>query len=200
MSCFYCSFQQRTTKDWAQAFDGSGIPCGPINNIKQVFEDPQVNELKTNSQKKMLLCSSVKHILMLDICFQVKHKQMVQELDHPTAGRIRVPGYQANCSSGLNPSACVSCFMLVSEKWWKKNYFSNVEGYRRRLHTEWAQKSWEGDLWRDIAAYSLILIIYFISFNLLSSSDNPASVFLYATFRAVPPLVILSATSANSIP
>ncbi|KAL9966008.1 hypothetical protein ACROYT_G024015 [Oculina patagonica] len=57
------SFLQRTTKDWAEAFDGSGIPCGPINNIKQVFEDPQV-----------------------------KYKQMVQELDHPTAGRIRVPG------------------------------------------------------------------------------------------------------------
>ena len=43
--CFYKSFQQRTTKDWTEAFDDSGIPCGPINNIKQVFDDPQVNEL-----------------------------------------------------------------------------------------------------------------------------------------------------------
>lgn len=41
--CFHKSFQQRTTKDWTEAFDDSGIPCGPINNIKQVFEDPQVN-------------------------------------------------------------------------------------------------------------------------------------------------------------
>ncbi|CAH3155918.1 unnamed protein product [Porites evermanni] len=56
-------FEKRSTKDWAEAFEGSGIPCGPINSIKQVFEDPQV-----------------------------KYKGMVQELDHPTAGRIRVPG------------------------------------------------------------------------------------------------------------
>lgn len=42
----FISFQERTTKDWAEAFDGSGIPCGPINNIKQVFEDPQVKEFK----------------------------------------------------------------------------------------------------------------------------------------------------------
>jgi len=40
---FHKSFQQRTTKDWIEAFDDTSIPCGPINNIKQVFEDPQVN-------------------------------------------------------------------------------------------------------------------------------------------------------------
>lgn len=40
---FHYSFQQRTTKDWIEAFDDTSIPCGPINNIKQVFEDPQVN-------------------------------------------------------------------------------------------------------------------------------------------------------------
>lgn len=46
-------------------------------------------------------------ILTQDIYFQVKYKEMVQELEHPTAGRIRVPGmyvclyvgYQANCSN-----------------------------------------------------------------------------------------------------
>ena len=38
----YCSFQQRTTKEWLVALDGAGIPCGSINNIQQVFEDPQV--------------------------------------------------------------------------------------------------------------------------------------------------------------
>jgi len=40
---FHKSFQQRTTKDWIEAFDDTSIPCGPINNIKQVFDDPQVN-------------------------------------------------------------------------------------------------------------------------------------------------------------
>nr|XP_058972801.1 succinate--hydroxymethylglutarate CoA-transferase-like isoform X3 [Pocillopora verrucosa] len=69
-------FQQRGTKEWAKAFEGSGIPCGPINNIKAVFEDPQV-----------------------------KYKKMVQELEHPTAGKIRIPGpaveYNGQTCQGL---------------------------------------------------------------------------------------------------
>ncbi|KAK2564976.1 Succinate--hydroxymethylglutarate CoA-transferase, partial [Acropora cervicornis] len=56
-------FAERTTEEWIDFFDGSGIPCGPINDIKRVFEDPQV-----------------------------KYKDMVQELDHPTAGSIRLAG------------------------------------------------------------------------------------------------------------
>lgn len=69
-------FQQRGTKEWAKAFEGSGIPCGPINNIKAVFEDPQV-----------------------------KYKKMVQELEHPTAGKIWIPGpaveYNGQTCQGL---------------------------------------------------------------------------------------------------
>jgi len=30
--------------DWSRIFDEAGIPCGPINNIQNVVEDPQVNE------------------------------------------------------------------------------------------------------------------------------------------------------------
>lgn len=30
---------------WIQAFNAAGVPCGPINNIKQVFDDPQVKHL-----------------------------------------------------------------------------------------------------------------------------------------------------------
>lgn len=36
-------FQQKSTADWLKAFEGSGIPYGPINNIQQVFSDPQVS-------------------------------------------------------------------------------------------------------------------------------------------------------------
>jgi crotonobetainyl-CoA:carnitine CoA-transferase CaiB-like acyl-CoA transferase len=32
----------RTTAEWMAAFESAAIPCGPINNIGQVFEDPQV--------------------------------------------------------------------------------------------------------------------------------------------------------------
>jgi crotonobetainyl-CoA:carnitine CoA-transferase CaiB-like acyl-CoA transferase len=33
---------KRTTKEWVAALDAGGVPCGPINNIKDVFDDPQV--------------------------------------------------------------------------------------------------------------------------------------------------------------
>ncbi|MFO0521603.1 MAG: CaiB/BaiF CoA transferase family protein [bacterium] len=35
-------FAKRTTKDWVAALDGAGVPNGPINDLKQVFEEPQV--------------------------------------------------------------------------------------------------------------------------------------------------------------
>jgi crotonobetainyl-CoA:carnitine CoA-transferase CaiB-like acyl-CoA transferase len=33
---------QRTTAEWIAALEAVGVPCGPINNIEQVFADPQV--------------------------------------------------------------------------------------------------------------------------------------------------------------
>ena len=35
-------FKRRTTRKWVEALEAAGVPNGPINNIKQVFEDPQV--------------------------------------------------------------------------------------------------------------------------------------------------------------
>ncbi len=34
-------FAKRTTRDWVEALEQAGVPNGPINNIKQVFEEPQ---------------------------------------------------------------------------------------------------------------------------------------------------------------
>ncbi|MCR0980452.1 CaiB/BaiF CoA transferase family protein [Roseomonas populi] len=34
--------QTRTTKDWVAALEAAKIGCGPINTLKDVFEDPQV--------------------------------------------------------------------------------------------------------------------------------------------------------------
>ncbi|XP_042690153.1 succinate--hydroxymethylglutarate CoA-transferase isoform X2 [Centrocercus urophasianus] len=50
-------FSEKTTVEWLQLFEGSGVPYGPINNIQQVL-----------------------------------HNGLVMEMDHPTAGRIAVPG------------------------------------------------------------------------------------------------------------
>ncbi|MCA3126516.1 MAG: CoA transferase [Rhodocyclaceae bacterium] len=35
-------FARRSTKDWVAALEGAGVPNGPINDLKQVFEEPQV--------------------------------------------------------------------------------------------------------------------------------------------------------------
>jgi crotonobetainyl-CoA:carnitine CoA-transferase CaiB-like acyl-CoA transferase len=35
-------FLQRTTAEWVSALEKGGVPCGPINNLKDVFEDEQV--------------------------------------------------------------------------------------------------------------------------------------------------------------
>lgn len=63
-------FIEETTGEWLLRFEGSGVPCGPINNIQQVFENPQV-----------------------------AHNGLILEMDHPTSGRITVPGPAVRFSS-----------------------------------------------------------------------------------------------------
>ena len=46
-------------KSWVEKFDAAGVPAGPINTIPEVFEEPQV-----------------------------KHRNMLRELDHPVAGKV----------------------------------------------------------------------------------------------------------------
>ena len=53
----------RTRDDWVAAFAEAGLPAGPINDIAEVFADPQVG-----------------------------YRGMAVEVEHPTAGRIRLPG------------------------------------------------------------------------------------------------------------
>ncbi|XP_064613790.1 succinate--hydroxymethylglutarate CoA-transferase-like [Liolophura sinensis] len=67
-------FAKNSTSDWLDLLAGSGIPFGPINTIEQVFKEPQI-----------------------------EHNKMIQEMDHPTAGRIRVPGPPVKYSSGDFP-------------------------------------------------------------------------------------------------
>ena len=33
---------KRTTAEWVKALEAAGVPCGPINNLQEVFENPQV--------------------------------------------------------------------------------------------------------------------------------------------------------------
>ena len=34
--------KERTSRDWIARLDAANVPCGPINNYKEVFENPQV--------------------------------------------------------------------------------------------------------------------------------------------------------------
>jgi formyl-CoA transferase len=52
-------FAKRTTQDWCDALEAAGVPNGPINDLAQVFEEPQV-----------------------------KARGMRIELDHATAGKV----------------------------------------------------------------------------------------------------------------
>ena len=57
------TFMTRTTAHWLGVLDRAGVPCGPINDMSQVYDDPQVIA-----------------------------RDMVVDIDHPTAGAIRNVG------------------------------------------------------------------------------------------------------------
>ncbi len=52
-------FSRRTTKEWVEVLEAAGVPNGPINNVAQVYEEPQV-----------------------------KARGIRVELDHPAAGKL----------------------------------------------------------------------------------------------------------------
>lgn len=51
--------KMRTKREWQRVLDQHGVPAGPINNMKEVFEEPQV-----------------------------KHRGLHMELEHATAGKV----------------------------------------------------------------------------------------------------------------
>ncbi len=53
----------RMANEWFEIISDAGVPCGPVNSIDETFQDPQV-----------------------------LHREMVEKLDHPTAGTIHLPG------------------------------------------------------------------------------------------------------------
>ncbi|MHB8666963.1 MAG: CaiB/BaiF CoA transferase family protein [Burkholderiales bacterium] len=52
-------FARRNTREWVELLEAAGVPNGPINNVAQVFEEPQV-----------------------------KARGIKVELDHPVAGKV----------------------------------------------------------------------------------------------------------------
>jgi len=62
-------FAKKTVVEWLELLESVGIPCAPINNVAQAFEEPQVEA-----------------------------RDMLQEISHPTAGMVRLVGPVAKLS------------------------------------------------------------------------------------------------------
>ena len=62
-------FEREPTAHWLARLEAAGVPAGPVLTYDQVFADPQV-----------------------------RHRQMVVEVDHPVAGRSRVLGVPVKLS------------------------------------------------------------------------------------------------------
>ena len=63
-------FLTQTVAHWVEALSALAVPCGPVNDISQVFKDPQV-----------------------------QHRGMKTEMDHPTVGRLTLLGNPAKLSA-----------------------------------------------------------------------------------------------------
>jgi CoA:oxalate CoA-transferase len=56
------AMRQKSTSEWLREFDAIGLPCGPLNNIAQAAEQPQVAA-----------------------------RRMLVEVEHPRIGRLKLP-------------------------------------------------------------------------------------------------------------
>ncbi len=71
------AMRTKSTAEWQKIFDDAGIPNGPINYIDQVLENEQV-----------------------------KAREMIVDIEHPTAGKLKMPGVAIKLSE--TPGAVVS--------------------------------------------------------------------------------------------
>ena len=63
-------FKRQTTEHWVAALNQANVPCAPVQTIDQVFAAPQV-----------------------------LHRNMLVEVDHPTAGKVRMAGIPVKFSA-----------------------------------------------------------------------------------------------------
>ena len=77
-------FARETTAAWVERLLRAGVPAGPIYRMNEVMEDPQV-----------------------------RHREMVVEIEHPRAGRVRVNGVPVKFSE--TPGAVVAPPPLLGE-------------------------------------------------------------------------------------
>jgi crotonobetainyl-CoA:carnitine CoA-transferase CaiB-like acyl-CoA transferase len=63
-------FSSRDSKTWSQILQEAEVPCAPVQTVDQVFNDPQVS-----------------------------HRDMLAEMEHPSAGKIKMAGIPVKFSA-----------------------------------------------------------------------------------------------------
>lgn len=60
---------QKNIEEWLLVLEAEGIPCAPINSVDKILDDPQI-----------------------------KQRQMIVEVEHPVAGKLKMPGVPVKLS------------------------------------------------------------------------------------------------------
>lgn len=63
-------FKQKTIADWLTVLENAGLPCAPINTIDRIVNDPHVQA-----------------------------REMIVEVEHPVAGKLKMPGVPVKLSA-----------------------------------------------------------------------------------------------------
>jgi CoA:oxalate CoA-transferase len=69
------TLRKRLTKDWLEALNAAGVPCGPVNTVADVFKDPQIAA-----------------------------RDMIISISDPVIGRLRVAGNPIKLSGVPEPA------------------------------------------------------------------------------------------------
>jgi CoA:oxalate CoA-transferase len=77
-------FITKTIAEWMKALEAAGLPCAPINTVDKVVNDPQV-----------------------------KARDMIVEVEHPIAGKLKMPGVPVKLSA--TPGAVENPAPLLGE-------------------------------------------------------------------------------------
>ncbi|GGC73859.1 CaiB/BaiF CoA transferase family protein [Undibacterium terreum] len=87
---------QKTKQEWIDLLEAAGVPCGPINNLDEVFDNPQVVA-----------------------------RDMLMELPHPSAGKVRLVGSPMKMS--VTPAQALSAPPLLGQH--TSEVLGNLLGY-----------------------------------------------------------------------
>ncbi|KAG8180659.1 hypothetical protein JTE90_025364 [Oedothorax gibbosus] len=97
-------FSSKTNDHWLKLFESSSIPCGPVNKMKDVFTDPQVI-----------------------------YNDMINNMNHPSAGHIKLAGPAVKYSESVNmarsPPPCLAQHtneILSSVLQYKEDYIEHL--------------------------------------------------------------------------